>query len=330
MKRLTGSLLIIMLASLACSLAPQFQQSDFPIIPSSATQLLDQPTQSSSAEPPSILPQPTNANTNAPDLTVEQLRNATLLITGMDKLLRIMTFKDGKYEQGTDPAQAGYASVSMGEKIAFGDLNADGLLDAVISIGENYGGSGVFVSLVAILNDNGQPKPIATIAIEDRPMINELKIDNGEILVDVTVHAPNDPLCCPSQPSTRVYRLIKNNLELARLSTKTPNGAERVIQISSPANNVEISGPFNIKGSVTISPFENTLVYKVFQQGSNEVLDQMGFIVNSDGLGGPGTFELNLDFSQKGFKGPLRIEIADLSAADGSILAQATLYMIAK
>jgi len=80
-----------------------------------------------------------------------------------------------------DPAQTGYVSVTLGEKIAFGDLNADGVNDAAITIAENYGGSGCLCFGVAVLNQGGQPNPVATALIDDRPMINDLSIKNGEI-----------------------------------------------------------------------------------------------------------------------------------------------------
>jgi hypothetical protein len=218
----------------------------------------------------------------------------------------------------------------MGEQIAFGDLNGDGLEDAVISLAENYGGTGVFVSLVAILNNAGQPQAAASAQIDDRAMINALSIENGNIQLDATVHGPADPMCCPSQPTTRTYQLLDNALVLTRLTTKTPNGDERVIQIDEPAAGVEITGPFVIKGTVTISPFENTLAYRVMQPGASEPLDQAGFIISADGLGGPGSFEITIDLAAKGLKGPLRIEIFDSSPADGATLALATVFVIAK
>jgi hypothetical protein len=295
------------------------------------------PTSTASSPSPTDSPSPTSAvatqspeNTAVPTLTEEQLRNATLTFTGSDQMIRTVSFINGKYEEGSDANQASHLIISLGEQIAFGDLNADGAQDAVVSIGENYGGTGVFVSILAILNEHGQPNAVALAGIEDRGIINQLKIEAGQIMVDATVHGPGDPMCCATQPTTRVYRLVENNLELSRLSTKTANGADRVILISAPANGAEISGAFVIQGSVTVSPFENNLGYRVFKQGEKEPLDQAGFTISADGLGGPGTFELTLDPGQKGFSGPLRIEIFDSSPADGSTLALATLYLTVK
>jgi hypothetical protein len=303
-----------------------------------STPLMLQPTLTSTPVPPTATPTVSATETQISPtatptpltLTVEQLRNATLTVMGYNQILRTITLQDGKYQEGTDPAQSEYVSIFLGEKIAFGDLNADGMEDAVITVAENYGGSGVFVSVVAVLNQGGQPNAVATALIDDRPMINDLFIKNGEIFVDATIHDTNDAMCCPSLPSTRNYRLVENELVLSRYATRMPGGAERVITITSPANGAEISGAFVIKGSVTISPFENDLVYSVFLPGTKDPVAQAGFTISSDGLGGPGTFELPLDFSAAGFKGPVRIEISDVSPADGSYLALNTLFLTLK
>jgi hypothetical protein len=335
MKRFVATLFVLVLASLACSL--DFNPPPLSLTPpqgiATRTPVMIQPTLAPTLIPPTATETqvPPTVTPASPVLAVEQLRNATLTVMGSDQILRTITLKDGKYQEGTDPAQTGYVSVSMGDKIAFGDLNADGVDDAAITIAENYGGSGVFVSVVAVLDQGGQPNPVATALIDDRPMINNLSIKNGEIFVDATIHDTNDAMCCPSLPSTRNYRLVENDeLVLSRFTTKTPNGAERVIEITSPANGAEISGAFVIKGSVTISPFENGLVYTVFLPGTKDPVAQAGFTVTADGLGGPGTFELPLDFSAAGFKGPARIEISDVSAADGSYLALNTLFLTLK
>ena len=340
MKRFLACLLILVLASLACSL--DFNPPPLSLTPSqrlaTLTPLMLQPTLTSTPIPPTATPPATVTEIPAPPtatpapstLIDDQLRNATLTVMGSDQILRTITLQDGKYQEGTDPAQSGYVSVILGEKIAFGDLNADGVGDAAITIAENYGGSGVFVSVVAVLNEGGQPNAVATALVDDRPMINDLSIKNGEIFVDATIHDTNDAMCCPSLPSTRNYRLIENELVLSRFTTKTPDGAERVITITSPANGAEISGAFVMKGTVTVSPFENSLVYSVFLPGTKDPVAQAGFTINGDGLGGPGSFELPLDFSAAGFNGPARIEIADLSPADGSYLALNTLYLTLK
>ncbi len=340
MKPFVTSLLALALAGLACAL--DFNPPPLVLTPvqGSATHvpLILQPTLTFTPLPPTVTPQETSTETQLPPtstppqpgLTLEQLRNATLTVMGTDQTLRTLLLQDGKYQAGTDPAQAGYASIFLGEKVAFGDLNADGAEDAAITLAENYGGTGVFVSVVAVLNQGGQPNAVATALVDDRPLVNTLLIKNGEIILDATIHDVDDPMCCPSLGSTRHYRLVENELVLSRFSSRTPGGAERAITLSAPINHAEVSGAFVVSGSVTISPFENNLVYSVFLPGAPEPVAQAGFMVTAAELGGPGSFELPLDFSAAGFTGPIRLEIADLSPADGSLLAMNSLFLTLK
>jgi hypothetical protein len=188
----------------------------------------------------------------------------------------------------------------------------------------------VFVSVVALINQGGQPEAVATALVDDRAMVNDLAIKDGLILLNATIHGTNDPACCPSLATTRTYRLIENALVLSRYTTKTPGGMERAITIEAPANASEISGTVTIQGSVTVAPFENNLSYSVFPQSGSDLLAQSGFLIKADTMGGPGTFDLVVDLSKITFKGPIRIQISDLSPADGSFLAMNTLYLVLK
>ncbi|MCX6065311.1 MAG: hypothetical protein NT121_06105 [Chloroflexi bacterium] len=321
MKHLAVILIVLLLASLACSL-------DFNPPPLSLT-----PPNVAATSTPLIIPvtltsiplSPTAYST--PDgsaLSLAQLKNAEYKLPFYGHTVKLV---DGKYEQGSG---ADYMFAQLLDQVAFGDLNGDGLGDAAILLAENGGGSGVFVSVIAILNQNGQPVQGPAAPVDDRPKINKIAIENGEIFLDAIIHGINEPMCCPATPSTRNYRLLENELVLARFSTKTSAGDERIISIDAPVDGDQISGAFVIKGGVTISPFENNLVYQVFLQGRKEPVAQAGFLVSADEMGGPGTFELPLDFSVAGFKGPIRVEISDLSAADGSILALNTVFVVIK
>lgn len=319
-RRILFPLLALILASAACALPGGTTASPQPI-PATDTLI---PTEAA----PTSTPLPVATDTPIPaGLTLDQLKNAEVMMTtvGEPKLVKLT---DGKYEQNSDPTN--YASVSMGQQVAYGDLNGDGASDAAIIIGENFGGSGVFVSVVAMLNQGGQPVYGGSLIIDDRPAVNSIAIQDGEILLDGIVHGPNDPGCCPAQPVTRSYRLWSGKLILTHVTTKTPNGDERILKIDSPAAGSEISGPFTVNGSVTIAPFENTLSYAVFLEGTPDPIVQSSLMVTAAEMGGPGTFALPLDFSSAGIQGHIRIEISDLSAADGSELALATLFVTIK
>ena len=324
-RRIACALIVLMLASLACSV----NLTDTPV--PAATQAPGSTEVAATAIPLT----PTVTATTAPALTLDLLKNTEVQIVGNGAgpdtgTVRIIKLTDGHFQKGNDPAGTDYISVNMGQQVAFGDLNGDGVDDAAIIIGENYGGTGDFVSVVAMLNQDGKPVFGGLAGVDDRPMINSIDIQDGQILLDALIHGPNDPGCCAAQPAKDTFRLWGGKLIRSGRITQTPDKVQRMITIDSPAPGTEVSGPFTLKGSETVAPFENSLAYAVYQEGAPEPVLQSSITVSANGTGGPGTFEVPLDFSASGIKGNLRIEISDISAADGSELALATLLVTVK
>jgi hypothetical protein len=257
-------------------------------------------------------------------LTIDQVLNAEYTIIAFDGAAHSYRFSNGAYNQGTDPASADFVSIHIvavqpEQQVVFGDLNQDGALDAAVLIAENYGGTGVFVSVAAVLNENGQPRHAASYTIDDRPAINTFDIRNREIFLDAVVHGPNDPGCCPELPVTRTFRLVGSQLMLVGATSKTPDGSERVITIDAPTSGAEVSGTFQLQGSITIAPFENTLGYSFISPDGSE-LARAPIMVTAADLGAPGTFDTLIDLSGLP-PGPIWLTLADFSAADGSVLA---------
>jgi hypothetical protein len=268
---------------------------------------------------PTLFVFPTVVVTPIPPLTAEQVKNAEYTITGFDNSSHTYLFVDGKYNHGTDSAAPDFVDIKLLDFLAFGDLNNDGATDAAVLIAENYGGTGVFVSVAAVLNENGQPQHVASTMVDDRPQINKLEIRNGEIFLDAVVHGVQDPGCCPTFAVTRTYKLIGPALVLVNATSQTPGGQSRIITIDQPHAGADASGALIISGKVTIAPFENTLSFRAYNDQGNE-LSSGPVMVTAPDLGAPGTFTVTLDLSAFP-PGRLRIEIADLSAADGSVLA---------
>lgn len=258
----------------------------------------------------------------APALTVDQLMNVKYRLQARDDHPTVQ-LANGQYQsRTTDPASVDYALVKIVEPVALGDLNGDGLGDGAVLLAENYGGSGVFVSLIAMLNQDGHPQQVASDLIDDRPIINSLHIQNNQIFLDATIHGINDPMCCATLATRRTYRYQTGHLIMTSFSSKIPNGRERSITISYPVDDDSFlsSQPFTLTGDVTVAPFENTLGYKIFDANNDQV--QTGpLMVQASQMGGPGSFSLPLDLSQIGTSGPIRIRIEDLSPADGSLVA---------
>ena len=131
-----------------------------------------------------------------------------------------ITLQDGVYE-GAPFVEGGAARprVELIEPlIRLGDLNGDGVDDAVVVLVENSGGSGVFNYLAAVVDDAGEPSNVSTTLIGDRTQIKALQIVDGQIVLDIVTQGPDDAQCCPSLLVHQLYAL--ENDELVQVSSE--------------------------------------------------------------------------------------------------------------
>lgn len=161
-------------------------------------------------------------------LTQQSLKNATYSIPEQGQV----TLNNGSYtRQSGDPL-----SVTLGDKMAIGDINGDGVQDAAVVLQVNTGGSGVFVYLAVVVAQNNIPNNINTIALGDRVQVKSLSIlKSNKIRVKMLVQGPNDAACCPSQEEIQGYslNLKTNQLTLASLTDEETSN-EQVEDVSSP------------------------------------------------------------------------------------------------
>jgi heat shock protein HslJ len=148
---------------------------------------------------------PTEQPTEAPvDLTEEMLKNMTYQGIYDEPV----TLTDGLYE-GEPFVEGGTSrpTVTLMPFTAFGDLNGDGVADSVVLLVENSGGSGAFVYLAAVLNNEGTQENTATLLLGDRVTPESLAIIDGEMVLEAATHAEDDPMCCPSLKMRTTYAL---------------------------------------------------------------------------------------------------------------------------
>jgi len=82
----------------------------------------------------------------------------------------------------------------------------------------------------------------------------------------------------------------------------------------------QVSGIIRLFGNVTIAPFENNLVYRVYDLGGVE-LSAGPVNVETPNLGAPGTFEKAVDLGSIITNTTIRIQVEDRNATDGSLFA---------
>jgi hypothetical protein len=302
-------ILILTLATLACGLASPAPASPTPV-----------PVQSTA-------PAPTVTPTTA-QLTVDQLKNAQYQLGARDDHA-VVQLTDGKYQQGTDTTTLDYAHIELAKFISVGDLTGDGINEAAAIFFENYGGSGVFGFLAIYTNVNGLPAFLSSTLIDDRPKINSITIEDGEVYLDAVIHGAEDLACCPALQTTRSYALVNNKLRMTNYSTSTPNGVKRTIEIISPANGTESKSNVEVSGTVRIAPFENNLSYFIYD-GEDKQLASGSVPVTAADPGAPGTFSELIPLTGISTDTTIYLEIQDISAADGSWLAMDSVKLIVK
>lgn len=242
-------------------------------------------------------------------LSADKLQNMSYLSPNYGKQVQL---NNGVYNEGE-------TTITLLPQIAIGDLNGDQMDDAAVLLAENDGGTGNFVSLVVIASQDGEFHQVGSKLIDDRPIIQSLVIENGSIKLEATIHGINDPMVSPTLGIKLTYELPENNLTLMSQSSTNQGGTERSITIESPLNGSELSGTVHLKGSMPIAPFENNLSFKIVDLAGTELFSE-GFMVTSSDLGMPAAFDNLITLPNLPSGAWVRLELAELSMADGSMM----------
>jgi len=105
----------------------------------------------------------------------------------------------------------------------------------------------------------------------------------------------------------------------------TPTMPLREIVLKAPEEGATVASPVHVEGRVSVMPFEANLRGRV-SSSEGQVLGEKPIQVRPDvegELGGPGTFAASIPF-QVDATGPGSVEVAEISARDGSIVVSAT------
>jgi hypothetical protein len=88
---------------------------------------------------------------------------------------------------------------------AWGDLARDDRREAAAVVATRIPGRGVLHELVIVTDAGGRPVQVAHQYLGDRVDVEGLSIADREVTVQMQIHGPDDPACCPTQRVTRKY-----------------------------------------------------------------------------------------------------------------------------
>ena len=127
--------------------------------------------------------------------TENYLKNFSYRVPRLSSGEDIYTLKDGKC---TMP-QNSWVGL---QKYALGDLNGDGLIDAAVTVDNSGGGSGIFSSLLILLNNGTGLKQVDGVdyPLGDRDLVQNLAIEGGRVHIYKMVRKENESLAeAPTQ-----------------------------------------------------------------------------------------------------------------------------------
>lgn len=115
--------------------------------------------------------------------------------------------------------------------VTYGDLDKDGREEAVVASICNTGGTGNFTEAYVYTMKGGEPSLVVTLEGGDRAYggIREIRIENGEMIVETNDPGEFGGACCPELIVTRTYKLKGGTLEeTAKPSKREIYPAERI------------------------------------------------------------------------------------------------------
>lgn len=169
-----------------------------------------QPRSDSPREPPPVsAAPPLPAPTTAPNL--EELREGSY--SGI--LAETVRLREGRYE-GPPFVEGGAARPQvelLDDLVARGDVDGDGVPEAVVLLSESSGGSGTRTYVSVVKTAGRTAESVATALVGDRVQVMDLAVEGGLIHLDAVVAGPGDALCCPTQKARKTYALTGSQLD---------------------------------------------------------------------------------------------------------------------
>lgn len=238
---------------------------------------------------------------------------------------KTVTLTDGVYEDGTG---ADYLLMQLLPQAAFGDLNDDGREDAVLLLSENMGGSGVFVTLNVMMATESGFTQLAPVLVDDRPLIDSVLIEDGRVILNAVIHSVSDAMTDPTEQVEEIFSYSKGTLVLVDM-VSVFNGVTRSIVIDAPLDEQEVSGTVRVSGSMPVAPFENNLIFRIYDEKNNPIKSE-AFMVTSSDIGGAATFDNTITLPDIEPGSRVRLELSEESMADGSTLCLASVVVYVK
>jgi hypothetical protein len=168
----------------------------------------------------------------------------------------------------------------------------------------------------AIPEATSTPPPLATMAPTGEAQLPPTEAPPAATATSPATEAPPSPVAEPTQASGATPQPFL---------TATPTTPPRMILLEVPQVGAVVRSPVVVRGRVSVTPFEATLRGRVYDAQGRVVGE--GPITMTTEMGRPGPFEGEIPF-QVSTGGPGRVEVAEESMEDGSIVVSAVVDVV--
>jgi len=144
-------------------------------------------------------------------------------------LERTVVLENGEYKTSLRPGNdiKNYLSVKIEKYGIFKPTLLPPFAIVILSV--NFGGSGSFLEITALVNENGKIIQTNSIELGDRVIIKDLIFQPGfvsfrdrerdSIYLSLLTHKENDPSCCPTKQETLCFTLVRDENKEMKLLT---------------------------------------------------------------------------------------------------------------
>lgn len=169
-----------------------------------------------------------------------------------------VTLTDGVFSEKAAPGSATEFVVHLSDWRAFSKV--EGKETGAVILVTQAGGTGSFYDLALLTRNGNRWVNSDALFLGDRVVIHSLAIHNEEIIVEMTAHGPQDPMCCPSQRVVRHFavkagRVVEKVSDQASLAGQTWQWVRSYYNDDSkavPANPADYTVVFGSDGTVGV------------------------------------------------------------------------------
>jgi heat shock protein HslJ len=147
---------------------------------------------------------------------------------------------DGRYEEPAAPGSGVKVVVRLTDLLATGVIGGRDI--AALVLVTDPGGSAVFFDLYVLERSEEGWSVVDHAPLGDRVRVHNVRIEQERIGLDMTLHGPADPVCCPSRPARVQYALKDGRLTKAEAPVATNSIAPIVGQVWTWQHTVHADG----------------------------------------------------------------------------------------